>query len=138
MKDDQDTPATEPTARRQFLKLAGAAVASAGFGADALAANPAAGTGTVAAVDPAPALRGATTAPAAPPAGYNILFILTDQERHFDRWPFPVPGREALRRDGITFMHHQIAACVCSPSRSTVYTGQHIQHTGVLDNAGLP
>ncbi len=139
VKDDQDTPAAEPTARRQFLKLAGAAVASAGFGADALAANPPPATPAAAAtVDPAPAFHGAATAPAAPPAGYNILFILTDQERHFDRWPFPVPGREALRRDGITFMHHQIAACVCSPSRSTVYTGQHIQHTGVLDNAGVP
>ncbi|WP_316374773.1 sulfatase-like hydrolase/transferase [Burkholderia anthina] len=142
MKDDQDAPATEPTARRRFLKLAGAAVASAGIGADALAANPPPAAGTAAAATASavdPGLRGAATAPATPPpAGYNILFILTDQERHFDRWPFPVPGREALRRDGITFMHHQIAACVCSPSRSTVYTGQHIQHTGVLDNAGLP
>ncbi|WP_368041225.1 twin-arginine translocation signal domain-containing protein, partial [Burkholderia lata] len=40
VKDDQDTPAAaEPTPRRQFLKLAGAAVAAAGFGTDALAAN---------------------------------------------------------------------------------------------------
>ncbi|WP_235986710.1 twin-arginine translocation signal domain-containing protein, partial [Burkholderia contaminans] len=39
VKDDQDTPAAEPTPRRQFLKLAGAAVAAAGFGADALAAS---------------------------------------------------------------------------------------------------
>ncbi|WP_325090079.1 twin-arginine translocation signal domain-containing protein, partial [Burkholderia contaminans] len=99
MKDDQDTPAAEPTPRRQFLKLAGAAVAAAGFGADALAANtpPAAPLAANTGVDPAPAFHGATSAPAAPPAGYNILFILTDQERHFDRWPFPVPGREALR-----------------------------------------
>ncbi|WP_269502614.1 twin-arginine translocation signal domain-containing protein, partial [Burkholderia sp. IMCC1007] len=40
VKDDQHpTAAAEPTGRRQFLKLAGAAVASAGFGADALASG---------------------------------------------------------------------------------------------------
>lgn len=49
-----------------------------------------------------------------------------------------MPGREALRRDGVTFSNHQIASCICSPSRSTIYTGQHIQHTGVFDNSGLP
>lgn len=68
----------------------------------------------------------------------HILFILTDQEHDFDRWPFPVPGREELVRRGTVFENHQIASCVCSPSRSTIYTGQHIQHTGVFDNAGLP
>ncbi|MFB9128851.1 arylsulfatase [Paraburkholderia dipogonis] len=116
--------------RRHFLKAASAAVASAGVDlpafANATSDRPAANRRTVA------------PAPAVPPKGYNILFILTDQERHFDTWPFPVPGRERLKRDGITFANHQIAACVCSPSRSTIYTGSHTPQTGVFDNAGLP
>jgi arylsulfatase A-like enzyme len=75
-------------------------------------------------------------APAAPPGGYNILFILVDQEHFFERWPMPVPGREWIKENGITFTNHQAASCVCSPARSTIYTGQHIQHTGIFDNAG--
>lgn len=42
---------------------------------------------------PSPAAK----APATPPPGYNILFVLVDQEHHFDKWPFPVPGREYLK-----------------------------------------
>ena len=37
-------------------------------------------------------------APATPPGGYNILFILVDQEHFFDKWPMPVPGREWIKR----------------------------------------
>ncbi len=75
-------------------------------------------------------------APAAPPGGYNILFILVDQEHFFERWPMPVPGREWIKQNAITFANHQAASCVCSPARSTIYTGEHIQHTGIFDNAG--
>lgn len=74
-------------------------------------------------------------APDAPPGGYNILFILVDQEHFFESWPFPVPGREWIKKNGITFANHQGASCVCSPARSTVYAGMHIPHTGVFDNA---
>jgi arylsulfatase A-like enzyme len=77
----------------------------------------------------------AINAPDRPPAGYNILFILVDQEHFFESWPFPVPGREWIKKRGITFINHQGASCVCSPARSTVYTGLHIPHTGVFDNA---
>lgn len=73
-------------------------------------------------------------APDAPPAGYNILFILVDQEHFFPKWPFPVPAREWLKKKGITFTNHQSASCVCSPARSVIYTGEHIQHSGVFDN----
>ena len=73
---------------------------------------------------------------------YNILFILTDQERYFDPATLPqgysLPGRERIRREGVSFVNHQIASSVCSSSRSVIYTGQHIQHTGVFDNLGLP
>jgi len=74
-------------------------------------------------------------APDRPPGGYNILFILVDQEHFFESWPFPVPGREWIKKRGITFNNHQAASCVCSPARSTVYTGLHIPHTSVFDNA---
>ena len=73
---------------------------------------------------------------------YNILFILTDQERYFDPATLPegysLPGRERLRNEGISFRNHQIATSVCSSSRSVIYTGQHVQHTGVFDNLGFP
>jgi arylsulfatase len=70
--------------------------------------------------------------------GSNVLFILTDQERYFDHWPVPLPGHERLARSGVTFANHLISSCVCTPSRSVIYTGQHIQHTGMFDNAGFP
>lgn len=79
-----------------------------------------------------------STTPETPPPGYNILFILVDQEHFFERWPFPVPGREWLKRNGITFLNHQAASCACSPARSTLYTGLHIQHTGIFDNLNSP
>src|SRR5438128_7456003 len=61
--------------------------------------------------------------PATPPAGYNILFVTVDQERFFDSYPFPVPGRERLLREGISFVRHENNSNVCSSSRSVIYTG---------------
>ena len=79
------------------------------------------------------------------PAGgkpFNILFILTDQERYFNPALLPsnysLPGRERMQREGVTFTNHQICASVCSSSRSVIYTGQHIQQTGVFDNLDFP
>ena len=77
---------------------------------------------------------GPASVPDAPPAGYNILFILVDQEHFFPKWPFPVPAREYLKSKAVTFTNHQSASCVCSPARSVIYTGKHIQHSGVFDN----
>jgi len=108
--------------RRDVLMAGSAALLGGSLLADA---------GTAHADTAAPVL----TAPDSPPGGYNILFILVDQEHHFGAWPFPVPGREWLKKNGITFANHQSASCVCSPARSTIYTGQHIQHTGIFDNA---
>ena len=70
----------------------------------------------------------------------NIVFILTDQERYFPELPtgFDLPGRSRLQELGVTFTNHQITSCVCTPSRSTIYTGQHIQRTGVFDNVNFP
>jgi len=89
-----------------------------------------AGSAEAAETVPAEVMR----APDVPPGGYNILFILVDQEHFFPKWPFPVPARELLKQKGITFANHQSASCVCSPARSVIYTGQHIQHSGIFDN----
>lgn len=76
--------------------------------------------------------------PATLPEGYNILLITCDQERFFDQYPFPVPGRERLMKTGITFTNHQNTANVCTPSRSVMYTGLHMPQTRMFDNLGFP
>ena len=81
---------------------------------------------------PAPGM--VPTPAGAMPSGYNILFVLVDQEHFFPKWPFPVPAREAIKKKAVTFLNHQAASCVCSSARSVIYTGQHIQHTGIADN----
>ena len=118
--------------RREFLESAG--VASLALGVGALAGLPSVSS----------AARGEGKAPGAGggAGAYNILFILTDQERYFDPATLPgnysLPGRERLRSEGVSFTNHQITTSVCSSSRSSIYTGQHIQHTKVFDNLGLP
>ena len=63
---------------------------------------------------------------------YNILMIVTDQERHMDPNELPMgyrlPGHERLAKQGIVFENHQIGSCVSTPSRAVIYTGQHIQN----------
>ena len=72
----------------------------------------------------------------------NILFILTDQERYFDRSELPdgyeLPGTRPNASRRCHVANHQIASAVCSSSRSVIYTGQHVQNTGVFDNLGFP
>lgn len=73
---------------------------------------------------------------------YNILFILTDQERYFRPGELPagynLPAHERLLSRGTMFANHRINSCVCTPSRSVLYTGQHIQHTRMFDNTNFP
>lgn len=49
-----------------------------------------------------------------------------------------MPGREYLKKYSTTFLNHQGASQVCSSARAVIYTGQHIQHTGVFDNMEAP
>ena len=109
---------TSNPSRRQFLKSSGSALIAA------------AGLGTF---DPAIAQE---------TKRYNILLILTDQERSFRPGELPsgydLPGHQKLASSGITFENHQIASCVCTPSRSVIYTGQHIQNNGMFDNTNFP
>ena len=116
--------------RRDFLE-------GTGLTTLALSTGGLAGLSSAATADAA--LKPASDSPEKP---YNILFILTDQERYFDPETLPtgysLPGRERLRREGTSFVNNQIATSVCSSSRSVIYTGQHIQHTKVFDNLGMP
>jgi arylsulfatase A-like enzyme len=118
--------------RRDALKTlgAGAWVASSGAGAVASAAGVAASPAS-------------SSPPGAPGSGaYNILFILTDQERFFRPGEAPegyrLPAHERLAKRGVVFENHQINSCVCTPSRSVLYTGRHIQQTRMFDNTNFP
>jgi arylsulfatase len=92
----------------------------------------------VSTVAAAPRSTGTTTAN----GPYNFLFILTDQERHFRPGELPsdygLPAHERLANKGIVFENHQINSCVCTSSRSVLYTGQHIQQTKMFDNTNFP
>ena len=123
----------DTTSRRDFLRIAGSGAMALGLGVTA-------GTSTkVSANDHSAqhAAGGITTQ-----GSYNILFIVTDQERFFRPGELPagynLPAHERLAKRGTTFVNHRISSCVCTPSRSVLYTGQHIQHTGMFDNTNFP
>ena len=118
--------------RRDALKAMGATAMAATVGTNRFAHGQAlAAAGT-------PRAAGATDAS----RPYNILFILNDQERHFRPGELPrdfeLPAHERLARQGIVFENHQINSCVCTPSRSVLYTGRHIQQTRMFDNTNFP
>ena len=109
------TKETSPDAlasRREFLYAAGLGVLAAGSSAPAAAQR---------AVAPA---ASANAAVGGKPGQYNILFILTDQERYFRPGELPegysLPAHERLRRQGISFTNHRINSCVCTSSRSVL------------------
>lgn len=122
------------TSRRNFVKAA--ALAAAGCAGATHAQGPDQGpriTGGTESAFPSP------EAPGSRDGGYNILFILTDQEHYMGPgWPIPLPGHERLRRTGTYFENHNIAADMCSPSRAVIYTGLHMPLNGIFDNAGVP
>ncbi|MCC6211211.1 MAG: sulfatase-like hydrolase/transferase, partial [Burkholderiales bacterium] len=51
---------------------------------------------------------------------------------------YRLPAHERLAKQGTSFVNHRINSCVCTPSRSVLYTGQHIQHTRMFDNTNFP
>ncbi|MGV7228930.1 MAG: sulfatase-like hydrolase/transferase [Nitrospirales bacterium] len=125
MENDQRSPLT----RRDFLKMAGYATLSAGVGLSA------------AGYEPVQAQRNKMGKPTRS-GPYNILMMVTDQERHMRAGELPIGyqllGHERLVKRGVVFENHQIASCVCTPSRGVLYTGQHIQNTGMFDNTNFP
>ena len=120
--------------RRDALKALGAGAAAVVAGGHLAASAEASETGAKPGARPL----------ASPPTGgpYNILFILTDQERMFRPGELPadyrLPAHERLIERGTVFENHCIGSAVCTPSRSVLYTGQHIQHTRMFDNTNFP
>ena len=133
MGKNNDAKDPQGLSRRTLLQAAGAATLAFGSGASVSGGRPSL---AAAAQEDAGSIGPSSDRP------YNILFILTDQERYFhpDELPsgYSLPGRERLSREGVTFANHQTASCVCTPSRSVIYTGQHIPNTGLFDNMGFP
>jgi len=117
--------------RRDFLRTAGLGAVALGLGALAEA-----GAATDRTASRPARAAGAATGP------YNVVFILTDQERFFRPGELPagyrLPAHERLMKQGTTFVNHQINSCVCTPSRSVVYTGRHIQQTRMFDHSNFP
>ena len=129
MENDRD-PESGLT-RRDFLRAASLGAAAVGLGGAHNAQAAASGTNSA-----APSTASQVAGP------YNILLILVDQERYFRPGELPVgyslPAHERLMKRGTTFLNHQINSCVCTPSRSILYTGQHIQQTRMFDNTNFP
>ena len=131
MKDKGNS--SESISRRDFLRVTGIGATALGLGAVDGSTNL-----VFASSDTRPMPKGGTQN-AGP---YNILFILTDQERLFRPGELPagfhLPAHERLMQQGTTFVNHRINSCVCTSSRSVLYTGQHIQHTKMFDNTNFP
>ncbi|MCB0917215.1 MAG: sulfatase-like hydrolase/transferase [Actinobacteria bacterium] len=66
----------------------------------------------------------------------NILFICTDQERFDIPDVVPMPGHEWMRERGLNYTEFNVNTTPCSPSRSSMYFGQHTQHTKMTTNLG--
>jgi arylsulfatase len=130
--DESKGNSTKGLSRRDFLQTAGLATLAIGSGALSIS------SGRAQAQQPS----FVKSNPVGPikPKPYNVLFILTDQERYLPEllgkghWP----GRDRLAKMGTTFESHHICSAVCTPSRSTIFTGQHIQHTRMFDNTNFP
>ena len=125
-----DHPQGPADSRRGFLRTAGMGAMALGLGA---------GTNASGQVH---AAVGSTKAARESAQPYNILFLLVDQERLFRPGELPagyrLPAHERLMKRGTTFVNHRIGSCVCTPSRSVLYTGRHIQHTRMFDNTNFP
>jgi arylsulfatase A-like enzyme len=76
----------------------------------------------------------------------NVLFIMTDEERYPPPYEADVlaefrrtqlPARERLRAQSRELHRHYAGATACTPSRTTLFTGQYSSLHGVADTDGL-
>jgi arylsulfatase A-like enzyme len=80
--------------------------------------------------------RAAAHSRAALPTRPNLVIILTDQERQPQYWPAGwaeanLPNRQRLADNGLTFTRAFCNSAMCSPSRSTLFTGLYPAQHGV-------
>jgi choline-sulfatase len=97
-----------------------------------------AGAAAAALLTPGLGLGNAFAAPQGPKGlgGKNVILFLTDQERAIQHFPANwmrenLPGMRRLRRHGLSFETACTAACMCSPSRSSLMTGYFPAQHGV-------
>ena len=71
---------------------------------------------------------------------YNVLFVVTDQEHFFANYPQGTNyrARQLLAEMGTTFEKHYVCSNMSTSSRSTIFTGKHVTHTGMIDNTDFP
>lgn len=71
---------------------------------------------------------------------YNVLFVVTDQEHFLANYPQGTNyrARQLLAEMGTTFEKHYACSNMSTSSRSTIFTGRHITHTGMIDNTDFP
>lgn len=83
-----------------------------------------------------PALSAAALAGRRP----NILLIVSDQERAWQDLPsgLGLAAHEMLLEKGTAFTQYHANTTPCSPSRSTMYFGQHTQQTRMTANLDAP
>ncbi len=119
--------------RREFLRGAGIGAMSLGIGSTILSGS-AKAKSAASSVGAHASGSGSTGGP------YNILFILVDQESYFKKFPrdLDLPVHDRLTKTGVSFENHYVCATVCTPSRSVMFTGQHIVHTKMFDNTDFP
>ncbi|MBN8249283.1 MAG: sulfatase-like hydrolase/transferase [Verrucomicrobia bacterium] len=109
------TPSSADLDRRQFLKASSAAMGAV------------LGSHFLGVVTPAVAASNG-------PVRKNLLIFMTDQERK-PQW-FPegweekyLPNTQRLKRDGLTFENAFCSATMCTPSRTSLFTGMFpVQH----------
>lgn len=117
----KDTP---KVSRRALIQATGAALLGAatsniiGLGQTSVSAKPSGQT------------------PSQLPERPNIVIILTDQERAECHWPenwsaTNLPNRERLVQTGLSFKQAYCNSCMCSPSRSTFFSGLYPAQHGV-------
>jgi arylsulfatase A-like enzyme len=117
------------SSRRDFLAQASGIVAAS------LAGSLSAGA-AIAQTRPVTPIRSAGGAPSKP----NIVFVFTDQERYFARWPsgLALRAHERLRQTGVTFHNHYCPAVMCTSSRAVLLTGLQTADNGMFENTDMP
>lgn len=70
----------------------------------------------------------------------NLLILMVDQERSWDTLPsnLGMPNHHRVAEQGTLFANTIVTTPLCTPSRSVIWTGQHVQHTGIADNTNVP
>lgn len=80
---------------------------------------------------------------AADPPGFadppNIIYVMTDDLGYGDlgcygQQVIQTPNLDRMAAEGLRFTDHYAGHTVCRPSRLTLWTGQHVGHTGLQGN----